>query len=81
MSDLSNNLICLNGKLAALNKFINKLKELNNWVLQQKTEAEEINKKPLSEQKLATEKLHVIILFLIIYISVLYNYFNLFIFT
>ncbi|VVC26815.1 Hypothetical protein CINCED_3A012694 [Cinara cedri] len=57
-SDLSDSLICLNGKLSALNKFINKLNELNNWVMQKKLEAEDINRKQFSEKKLATEKLH-----------------------
>lgn len=62
-SDLSDNLICLNGKLTALNKFINKLNELNNWIIKKKLEAEDINQKPFSERKLATEKLHVIFYF------------------
>lgn len=61
LSDLSDNLTCLNGKLAALNKFINQLEKLNSWVLNKKTEAKEINQKPLSIKKLETEKLHVII--------------------
>jgi len=65
ISDLSDNLLCLNGKLAALNKFINQLKELNDWVLKQKTEVEEINQKPFSERKIATQNFHVNILFLI----------------
>lgn len=52
--------MCLNGKLAALHKFINQLKELNSWVLQKKAEIEEINQKPFSERKSATEKFHVI---------------------
>lgn len=51
--------MCLNGKLVALNKFITQLKELNNWVIKKKSEAEEINQKPLSERKISTEKLHV----------------------
>lgn len=52
--------MCLNGKLAALHKFISQLKELNSWVLQKKAEIEEINQKPFSERKSATEKFHVI---------------------
>jgi len=48
-----------------LNKFINQLKELNDWVLNKKTEAEEINQKPFLERKIAIQKFHVYILFLI----------------
>lgn len=62
-SDVSDNLICLNGKLTALKKFTNKLNELNNWVMEKKLEAEDINQKPFSERKLATDKLHVIFYF------------------
>lgn len=50
----------------ALNKFINQLNELNNWVLKKKVETEEINQKTFSERKLATEKFHVIF-FIFIY--------------
>ncbi|XP_050057098.1 dystrophin, isoforms A/C/F/G/H isoform X3 [Aphis gossypii] len=57
ISDLSENLECLNGKLNALNKFISQLKELNSWVMIKKTEAEEFHTKPISERKLATVKL------------------------
>lgn len=57
--DLSDNLTCLNGKLAALNKFINQLKELDSWVLNIKQEAEQINQKPFPENKFKTKKLHV----------------------
>jgi len=65
ISDLSDNLLCLNGKLAALNKFINQLKELNDWVLKQKTEVEKINQKPFLERKIAIQNFHVNNLFLI----------------
>jgi len=61
---LSENLECLNGKLNALNRFISQLKELNSWVIIKKLEAEELNQKPISERKLATEKLQVCFLFL-----------------
>lgn len=61
ISDLSDNLACLNGKLAALNKFINQLKELDNWVIKKKCESEENNHKTISERKLEIEKLQVII--------------------
>lgn len=67
ISDLSENAACLNGKFAALNKFINQLKELNNWVIQKKSDMEKINKIPLSEQKQAAEKLHVNFLLLLLY--------------
>lgn len=54
----------MNGKLTALNKFINQLKELNNWVIEKKSEAGEINQKSFSERKLATAQLHVFFCFL-----------------
>ncbi|XP_026807467.1 dystrophin-like [Rhopalosiphum maidis] len=57
ISDLSDNLECLNGKLNALNKFIHQLKELNSWVIIKRSEAEEFHTKPIAERKLATEKL------------------------
>lgn len=56
---MSDNLECLNGKLNALNKFISQLKELNSWVIIKKLESEEFNLKPISERKLAIEKLQV----------------------
>jgi len=56
---LSDNLECLNGKLNALNRFISQLKELNSWVVVQKINVEEFSPKPISERKLAIEKLHV----------------------
>lgn len=59
---MSDNLICLNGKLVALNKFTSQLKELNKWVIDKKIEAEEINQKPSSERKISTEKLQVFII-------------------
>lgn len=62
ISDLSENLICLNGKLVALNKFISQLKELNKWVIEKKLESEEINQKPSSERKISTENVHVLII-------------------
>ncbi|XP_025206146.1 dystrophin, isoforms A/C/F/G/H-like [Melanaphis sacchari] len=57
ISDLSDNLECLNGKLNALNKFTSQLKELNSWVIIKRSEAEEFHIKPISERKLAIEKL------------------------
>lgn len=72
ISDLSDNLVCLNGKLAALNKFINQLKELDNWVIKKKSEREDNNQKEISERKLAIEKLQVIIFYLIIQIMYFY---------
>ncbi|XP_022178731.1 dystrophin, isoforms A/C/F/G/H-like isoform X1 [Myzus persicae] len=57
ISDLSDNLECLNGKLNALNRFISQLKELSSWVAVKKLEVEEFNAKSTSERKLATEKL------------------------
>lgn len=59
----------MNGKLAALNKFINQLKELNGWAIKKKSEADEIKHKAFAERKLATEKLHVIFYYLYIVIS------------
>lgn len=56
---MSDNLECLNGKLNALNRFISQLKELNSWVIIKKLESEEFNLKPISERKLAIEKLQV----------------------
>lgn len=70
---MSENLICLNGKLVALNKFITQLKELNKWVIEKKIEAEEINQKPSSEKKISTEKLHVLI--------IIYSYIKLYFIT
>jgi len=64
---LSDNLECLNGKLNALNRFISQLKELSSWVVANKLEVEELSPKPISERKLATEKLHVC--FISIYIE------------
>lgn len=61
-TDLSDNLECLNGKLTALNKFINQLKDLSNWAILKKLEVEKISQTSFPEKKLAAEKLQVNIL-------------------
>jgi len=80
ISDLSDNLECLNGKLNALNKFIHQLKELNSWVIIKRSEAEEFHTKPIAERKLATEKLQVSFSFIFalnkVLLKLLKNYFN-----
>jgi len=73
---LSDNLVCLNRKLNALNKFISQLKELNNWVIIKKSEVEEFNTKPIAERKLATEKFQVSFSFLFIFSKVLLYFIN-----
>ncbi|XP_050442847.1 dystrophin-like isoform X2 [Adelges cooleyi] len=62
INDLSENLICLNGKQAALNKFTIQLKELNSWAYLKKIEADDIKQKPFPERKHANENLYSILM-------------------